>query len=43
VCHARLSGNDIILCDLLESHGARENVCARNLSTASGDRLFENT
>jgi hypothetical protein len=48
VCHARLSGDDtilcdlsfIILCDLLEPHGARGVVCAGNLSTASGDRLF---
>jgi hypothetical protein len=34
----------IILCDiiyeLLEPHGARGDVCAGNLSTASGDRLF---
>jgi hypothetical protein len=44
VCHARLSGNDIklcdILCDLPEPHGQRGNVCAGNLSTACGDRLF---
>jgi hypothetical protein len=48
VCHARLSGNGIILCDILcdifcdlpEPHGARGDVCVRNLSTASGDRLF---
>jgi hypothetical protein len=42
VCHARLSGNDIILCDLLEPHGARGDVCTGNLSTASRDRLFGN-
>jgi hypothetical protein len=29
-----------ILCELSEPHGARGNVCARNLSTANGDRLF---
>jgi hypothetical protein len=40
VCHARLSGSGIILCDLPESHGARGEVCAGNLSTISGDRLF---
>ncbi len=47
--HAQLSGNDIILCDILydifcdlpEPHGAREDVCPGNLSTVSGDRLFE--
>jgi hypothetical protein len=41
VSHARLSENDIILCDLPEPHGARGDVCAGNLSTASGDHLFE--
>jgi hypothetical protein len=34
----------IILCDILydlpEPHGVRGDVCAKNLSTASGDRLF---
>jgi hypothetical protein len=34
----------IILCDILSElprpHGARGDVCAGNLSTASGDRLF---
>jgi hypothetical protein len=40
VCDARLSGNGIILCDLPEPHGARGDICAGNLSTASGDRLF---
>jgi hypothetical protein len=48
VCHARLSGDDtilcdasyFILCDLPEPHGARGDVCAGNLSTASGDLLF---
>jgi hypothetical protein len=44
VCHAWLSRNDIklcdILCDLSEPHGARGDVCAGNLSNASGDRLF---
>jgi hypothetical protein len=43
MCHARLSENDIILCDLPEPHGAREEVCARNLSTASRDRLFRDS
>jgi hypothetical protein len=28
-----------ILCELIESHGARGDVCAGNLSTACGDRL----
>jgi hypothetical protein len=44
MCHAQLSGNGIILCDILcdlpEPHGARGDVCVGNLSTASGDRLF---
>jgi hypothetical protein len=44
VCHARLSGNDIILydilCDMPEPHSARGDVCVGNLSTASEDRLF---
>jgi hypothetical protein len=44
VCHTRLSGNCIILsdilCDMSESHGARGDVSAGNLRTASGDRLF---
>jgi hypothetical protein len=44
VCCARLSGDGIILCDILcelpEPHGARGDICAGNLSTASGDRLF---
>jgi hypothetical protein len=40
VCHAQLSGNGIILCDMPEQHGARGNICVGNLSTASGDRLF---
>jgi hypothetical protein len=35
----------VILCDILydlpEPHGARGDVCARNLSTASRDRMFE--
>jgi hypothetical protein len=35
----------IILCDMLcempKPHGARGDVCEGNLSTASGDRLFE--
>jgi hypothetical protein len=30
-----------ILCELPESHGARGDVCAGNLSTASGDHLFK--
>jgi hypothetical protein len=30
-----------ILCELAEPHGARGDVCAGNLSTASGDHLFE--
>jgi hypothetical protein len=50
VCHAQLSENGIILCDILcdilcglpELHGARGDVCAGNLSTVSGDCLFEN-
>jgi hypothetical protein len=50
VCLARLSGdghNSLcpacdILCDLPESHGARGDVCAGNLSIASGDHLFGN-
>jgi hypothetical protein len=29
-----------ILCELPHPHGARGDVCAGNLSTASGDRLF---
>jgi hypothetical protein len=44
VCLAQLSGNGIILFDLLpiivcdppETHGARMDICAGNLSTASG-------
>jgi hypothetical protein len=31
-----------ILCELSEPHGARKNVCAENLTTASGDLLSEN-
>jgi hypothetical protein len=46
VCHARLSGNGIILCDILcdlaEPHSARGDVCVGNLSSASGDHLFGN-
>jgi hypothetical protein len=30
------------LCELPKPHGARGDICAKNLSTASGDRLFEN-
>jgi hypothetical protein len=30
-----------ILCELPEPHGARGDVCARNLSAASGDHLSE--
>jgi hypothetical protein len=40
VCLARLSGNGTILCDLPEPHTERGDVCAGNLSTTSGDRLF---
>jgi hypothetical protein len=40
VSHALLSENGIILCDLPDPHGARGDVCAGNLSTASGDCLF---
>jgi hypothetical protein len=29
-----------ILCELPEPHGARGDICAGNLSTASGDHLF---
>jgi hypothetical protein len=29
-----------ILCELLDPHGARGDVSAGNLSTASGDNLF---
>jgi hypothetical protein len=29
-----------ILCELPKPHGARGNVCARDLSTTSEDRLF---
>jgi hypothetical protein len=29
-----------ILCELLEPHGARGDVCMGNLSTASGDHFF---
>jgi hypothetical protein len=55
VCLARMSGNghhslchtcDIlcdVLCDLSEPHGARGDVCAGNLSTASRDSLFRKT
>jgi hypothetical protein len=31
-----------ILCELREPHGARGDVCAGNLTTASGDRMSEN-
>jgi hypothetical protein len=31
----------IILYDLSEPHGARGDICVGNLSTISGDRLFE--
>jgi hypothetical protein len=31
-----------ILCELPKPHGARGDICAKNLSTASGDCLFEN-
>jgi hypothetical protein len=30
-----------ILCESPEPHGARGDVCARTLSTVSGDRLFK--
>jgi hypothetical protein len=48
VCRARLSGMAPyfvtslcdIFCELPESHCARRDVCARNLSTASGYRLL---
>jgi hypothetical protein len=48
VCHARLSEDGtilcdisfIILCELSEPHGARGDVCVGNLSTACRDRLF---
>jgi hypothetical protein len=43
VCHARLSGNGIIHCDLPESHGARGDVCVGNVSTASRDHLLGNS
>jgi hypothetical protein len=40
VCHAQLSGNGIILCDILcdmsEPHGARGDICMGNHTTASG-------
>jgi hypothetical protein len=40
VCHARLSGNSIILCDILydlpEPHGARGDVCAGTLALQAG-------
>jgi hypothetical protein len=44
VCLSWLGGNGtilcdlhfIILCDMPEPHGAREDICAENLSTASG-------
>jgi hypothetical protein len=42
MCHARLSGNGIILCDLPEPHGTGVDVCVGNLSSASGDHLFRN-
>jgi hypothetical protein len=46
VCRARLSGDGTILCDvlceLLEPHGARGDVCVGNLSTASRDCLSGN-
>jgi hypothetical protein len=49
VCHARLSGDDIILCDLFfilydltEPHGVREDIYVKNLSTVSENRLFRN-
>jgi hypothetical protein len=29
-----------ILCESAEPHGARGDVCVRNLSTVSGDRLL---
>jgi hypothetical protein len=31
----------LILYDMPKPHGARGDVCARNLSIASGDRLFQ--
>jgi hypothetical protein len=40
VCHARLSGNGIILCDLPEPYGATGDICVGNLNTASGDCLL---
>jgi hypothetical protein len=40
VCRAQLSGDDTILCELPEPHGARGDVCEGNLSIASGDHLF---
>jgi hypothetical protein len=40
VCHARLSRNGIILCDILcdlpEPHGARGDVCAGNPALQAG-------
>jgi hypothetical protein len=48
MCRAQLSGDGTILCDpsyfilceLPKPYGARGNICAGNLSIASGDRLF---
>jgi hypothetical protein len=51
VCRAQLNGDGTIyfvislcdiLCELPEPHGARGDICAGNLSTASGDRLSRN-
>jgi hypothetical protein len=48
VCHARLSGDDIIvydlffiLYDLTEPHGVRGDIYVKNLSTRSENRLFK--
>jgi hypothetical protein len=49
VCHTRLSGDAIILCDLFfilydlpEPYGIRGDVYVKNLSTVSENRLFRN-
>jgi hypothetical protein len=42
MCHTRLSGNSIILCDLPEPHGARGDICVGTLTLQAGTVCSEN-
>jgi hypothetical protein len=40
VCHAQLSENGVILCDLPKPHGARGDIYVGNISTVGRVRSF---